>query len=275
MVQLWNSIVLTNAYLERIRDITDSEVEKNINSGEIKELKGDIKLKNVSFAYTVNSKEVIKNISMHIKPGQKIGIVGPSGSGKSTLSKILLGIYTPTKGKIYFDDLELDKYYKKSLRKQIGAVPQEISLFNKSILDNIRVSNKNISLDKVKKVAKIAQIYDEIEKMPMKYNTFISNMGMNLSGGQRQRIALARAILNNPKILVLDEATSSLDSINESNVSNYFKNIGCTRIVIAHRLSTIIDSDIIFAINNGEIVEFGTHKELMSKKGFYFNLYSC
>lgn len=275
MVQLWNSIVLTNAYLERIRDITDSEVEKNINSGKIKELKGDIKLKNVSFAYTVNSKEVIKNISMHIKPGQKIGIVGPSGSGKSTLSKILLGIYTPTKGKIYFDDLELDKYYKKSLRKQIGAVPQEISLFNKSILDNIRVSNKNISLDKVKKVAKIAQIYDEIEKMPMKYNTFISNMGMNLSGGQRQRIALARAILNNPKILVLDEATSSLDSINESNVSNYFKNIGCTRIVIAHRLSTIIDSDIIFAINNGEIVEFGTHKELMSKKGFYFNLYSC
>jgi ABC-type bacteriocin/lantibiotic exporters, contain an N-terminal double-glycine peptidase domain len=110
--------------------------------------------------------------------------------------------------------------------------------------------------------------------MPMKYNTFISNMGMNLSGGQRQRIALAKAILNNPKILVLDEATSSLDSINESNVSNCFKNIGCTRIVIAHRLSTIIDSDIIFAINNGEIIEFGTHEELMSKKGFYSNLYS-
>lgn len=274
MVQLWNNIVLTNAYLERIRDITDAEIEENINSGEIRELKGDIKLKNVSFAYTINSEEVIKNISIHIKSGQKIGIVGSSGAGKSTLSKILLGIYTPTKGKIFFDDLELNSYCKKSLRKQIGVVPQEISLFNKSILDNIRVSNKNISLNEVKKAAKIAQIHDEIEEMPMKYYTIISNMGMNLSGGQRQRIALARAILNNPRIVVLDEATSSLDSINESNVSNYFKAIGCTRIVIAHRLSTIIDSDIIFVMNNGEIVESGIHEELIKKKGFYSNLYS-
>lgn len=200
--------------------------------------------------------------------------MGPSGSGKSTLSKILLGIYTPTAGKIYYDDLELEQFNKQKLRRQMGVVPQDINLFNNSILENIRMNKDDVDIEAVKRAAEVAQIRDEIESMPMGYYTVISDMGMNLSGGQRQRIALARAIISDPKVVILDEATSSLDSINEARVSHYFKSNGCTRVVIAHRLSTIIDSDIIYVMNEGRIVELGSHDQLMAQKGPYYQLYS-
>lgn len=273
--QTWNNFLLSTSYLERLKDITDMEIESNPE--EPKELKvtGDIKLKNVSFAYTNSSEPVIKNINMHIKKGEKVAIVGASGSGKSTLSKILLGLYEPSSGDIYFDDINFKELNKQSIRRQLGVVPQDICLFNKSILENIKMNNMDISIDDVKKAASIAQIADEIETMPMGYHTLVSDMGLNLSGGQRQRIALARAILNNPKIIILDEATSSLDSVNEMKVSNYFEHIGCTRIVIAHRLSTIIDSDVIYVMDKGEIIEQGTHKELMMLNGAYAQLYKA
>ena len=153
-------------------------------------------------------------------------------------------------------------------------VPQDVSLFNKSIYENIAMDRKDIKEYQVIKACKIAQIYYEINSMPMKFNTFVSESGGNLSGGQRQRIALARAIVNEPKILLLDEATSSLDNINEKNVSNYFKEIGCTTIVIAHRLSTVRDADCIIVMDNGEIVEKGTHEELIEKRGHYYRLYN-
>lgn len=273
--QTWNNFLLSTSYLERLKDITDMEIESNPKEPKELTVTGDIKLKNVSFAYTNSSEPVIKNLNMHIKKGEKVAIVGASGSGKSTLSKILLGLYEPSSGDIYFDDINFKELNKQSIRRQLGVVPQDICLFNKSILENIKMNKIDISIDDVKRAASIAQIADEIETMPMGYHTLVSDMGLNLSGGQRQRIALARAILNNPKIIILDEATSSLDSVNEMKVSNYFKHIGCTRIVIAHRLSTIIDSDVIYVMDKGEIIEQGTHKELMMLNGAYAQLYKA
>ncbi|WP_339319388.1 peptidase domain-containing ABC transporter [Paenibacillus sp. FSL R10-2734] len=274
LFQTYNNFVLASSYLDRIRDITDAKIEKNPDVPVEHQIKGDIRLEGVSFSYTNHAQEVLHNLSLHIKSGQKVAIVGPSGSGKSTLSKILLGIYTPTAGKIYYDDLELEQFNKQKLRRQMGVVPQDINLFNNSILENIRMNKDDVDIEAVKRAAEVAQIRDEIESMPMGYYTVISDMGMNLSGGQRQRIALARAIISDPKVVILDEATSSLDSINEARVSHYFKSNGCTRVVIAHRLSTIIDSDIIYVMNEGRIVELGSHDQLMAQKGPYYQLYS-
>lgn len=273
--QTWNNFLLSTSYLERLKDITDMEAESNPKEPKELEVTGDIELKDVSFAYTNSSEPVIKNLNMHIKQGQKVAIVGASGSGKSTLSKILLGLYEPSSGDIYFDNINFKELNKQAIRRQLGVVPQDICLFNKSILDNIKMNKTNVSMEEVREAASIAQIAEEIEAMPMGYHTLVSDMGLNLSGGQRQRIALARAILNNPKIIILDEATSSLDSVNEMKVSNYFKDIGCTRIVIAHRLSTIIDSDVIYVMDKGEIIEQGTHKELMMLNGAYAQLYKA
>lgn len=275
LFQTWNNFLLSTAYLERLKDITDSEIEQNPDTAKSLNISGDIRLKNVSFSYTNASEPVIKNINLHIKSGQKVAIVGSSGSGKTTLSKILLGLYEPTEGNIYYDNINFKELNKQEIRKQLGVVPQDISLFNKSIYENIRMNKDNVTMDDIVHAAKIAQVASEIETMPMGYHTLVSDMGLNLSGGQRQRIALARAVLNNPKVIILDEATSSLDSVNEVRISNYFRDIGCTRIIIAHRLSTIIDSDIIYVMDKGKLVEAGTHKELMILNGLYANLYKA
>lgn len=273
LFQSWNNFLLATSYLERISDIIDTEIEYNPENPKKIDIKGDIKLENVSFSYTNSSDLVIEDLNIDIKSGQKIAIVGSSGSGKSTLSKILLGLYEPSTGDIYYDGINFKELNKQEVRRQLGVVPQDISLFNKSIYENIRMNKENITLDDIKRAAEISQVAAEIEAMPMGYYTLVSDMGLNLSGGQRQRIALARAILSNPKVIILDEATSALDSVNEIRVSNYFRDIGCTRIVIAHRLSTIIDSDIIYVMDKGKIVEFGNHKELMDLDGLYASLY--
>lgn len=269
----WNNYVLATSYLERLRDITDYELEKSPDSPVSLRVTGDLRLENVSFSYTKHSQEVLKEVSLQIEQGKKIAIVGESGSGKSTLCKVLLGLYMPTRGKIYYNGIDLETLEKKDLRRQMGIVPQDVFLFNNTILKNIKMNKDDVQLEDIKEAARRAQIAQEIEQMPMGYYTLVSEMGMNLSGGQRQRIALARALINNPRLIILDEATSSLDAINESKVSEYFKTINCTRVVIAHRLSTIIDSDIIFVLDNGRLVESGTHEELMERGGMYFNLY--
>lgn len=158
---------------------------------------------------------------------------------------------------------------KKHLRKQMGIVPQDAILFNKSIYDNIAIDSKSVNLDDVKTVSHLVQIGEEIEKIPMGYHTPISECGKNISGGQRQRIVLARAIINKPKVLLFDEATSFLDNINEKKISDLLYKCGCTRIIIAHRLSTVLDSDIIFVLDGGELVDQGTHKELLEKSSLY------
>lgn len=271
--QTWDSFLLATQYLERVRDILDEEKEKSGSIESKNEIKGCIELKNVSFSYTNLSDSVLKNISLKIKAGETIAIVGASGSGKTTLSKILLGLYEPTDGEICYDNINFCNINKKYLRKQMGVVPQELSLLNKTIYENIEMNRTNISQNDIKLAAQYAQIDNEIMSMPMGYNTLISDMGSNLSGGQRQRIALARAMASFPKIMILDEATSSLDAINEQKVSEILKKMGCTRIIIAHRLSTIKEADQILVMDKGTIIEEGTHKELIEKKGAYFALY--
>ncbi|MEL4028784.1 peptidase domain-containing ABC transporter [Caldifermentibacillus hisashii] len=274
LVSTAQSIITMNAYLYRMNDVLDAPVESTPETAIVPEkLYGNIELKNVYFSYTKYSAPVLKNINITIKQGQKVAIVGPSGSGKSTLARTLLGLYEPSSGEIYYDGINLLDLDKKWLRRNVGVVPQDASLFNKSILHNISVYDENPSMDEVYKAAKFAMIHDEIMEMPLGYHTNVSEMSMNISGGQKQRIMLARALLQKPSILMLDEATSSLDNLNEKGIEEHLKNMGCTRIVIAHRLSTIIDADQILVLSNGEIKESGTHDELINKKGYYYDLY--
>ncbi|WP_026528995.1 peptidase domain-containing ABC transporter [Butyrivibrio sp. VCD2006] len=274
LFHMWNDFTIANSYLDRVNDILNAEEEKDIQTGlSINEV-NTIEFRNVTMAYSKSTPPVLKNINLKIEQGEKVAIVGKSGSGKSSLIKLMMGLYNPSDGEILVNDLNLKKVKKVEYRRSISIVPQDIYLFNKSILENIRMNNEDISLDEVIHAAKIAQIHDEIDAMPMKYHTVVSNMGMNLSGGQRQRIALARAIVSKNKFMILDEATSSLDNLNEKRISDFFAGNGCTQVVVAHRLSTIKDADRIIVLDNGEIVEEGTHDELLRRNGYYTELYN-
>ncbi|CKI93100.1 multidrug resistance protein 1 (ATP-binding cassettesub-family B member 1) (P-glycoprotein 1) (antigen) [Streptococcus pneumoniae] len=191
----------------------------------------------------------------------------------SLLSKIPSGLYKIDTGKVLFDGVNINQIDKKILSQNLGVVPQDSFLLNRSILDNITLKHE-VTSQKIEEVCKAVQIYDEIMAMPMKFNTIISEMGSNISGGQRQRIALARALINNPSIVILDEATSALDTINEERITKYIKSQGCTQIIVAHRLSTIKDADIIVVMKGGKIVESGNHKYLMDLGGEYYSLYT-
>ena len=272
---MWNDFTIATAYMERIKDITDAEEEiDNAALKSIDQIK-TITFQNVSMAYTGNSEPAICDLNFTISQGEKIAFVGKSGSGKSTLLKLMLGLYEPTEGKILVNGVDLREINKTAFRQLMGIVPQDICLFNKSILENIRMNDSSISMEQVIEAAKIAQIHDEIEQMPMKYHTVVSNLGMNLSGGQRQRIVLARAIIKKPSVVILDEATSSLDHINERKVSDYFVKEQCTRVIVAHRLSTIEDADRIMVLENGKIVEQGKHNDLLKENGVYAELYQA
>lgn len=272
LVHIVNSFILTKSYLTRIEDVFDAPEEQN--NGKIKKtLQGNISLKNVSYSYSKHSPEVLKDIDLEIKRGQKVAFVGKSGSGKTTLANLITGLLTPNDGAVYYDGTSTEFLDINHIRKQIGIVPQTTNLFNRTILENITLHNSQASIEDAIEAAKIAQIHDEIMEMPMNYNTLISEMGMNISGGQRQRIVLAKALLNKPSILILDEATSSLDYVNESKIDNYLKEINCTRIIIAHRLTTVIDSDLIVVFDKGRIVDYGNHQKLMGRSGFYSEFY--
>lgn len=273
LVSMINDFVMVDTLLERIYDVMDSEVEKD---GDIEgvELKGNIKIEDVCFKYSDYGDYSLKNINMEIKAGQKVAIVGKSGSGKSTLARLIVGLYKPTKGKIYFDGYDSNNLNKKYLRKKISIVLQDNFLFNKSIYENIVANCDDPDMEDVLWAADSAAIHDDIQKMPMNYNTIISESGGNLSGGQKQRIALARAIVNKPKILLLDEATSALDTVTETKIQRNLDDMNCTQVTIAHRLSTIINSDVIFVVEDGQILDHGTHKELMQRCSYYKKLYN-
>ncbi|MED1739149.1 peptidase domain-containing ABC transporter [Bacillus swezeyi] len=274
VVNTVNSFILADSYLKRVQDIYDAKPEKNPdNPIKINKLKGCVLLDKVSLKYSSYHSYVLKDISLQIEEGQKIALVGQSGAGKSTLSRLILGLYEPTEGNIYYDGLNLNDIDKKSFRKMVGVVPQDVTLFNRSVKDNITLNKPEATMEEIIEAAKVAQIHDEIMLMPMKYDTIISELGMNISGGQRQRIAIARALVHKPSILVLDEATSSLDHVNEKRIDDYLSSINCTRVVISHRLNSLVNADKIIVLNEGKIVEIGTHEELIASSKFYSQYY--
>ncbi|MBC8757655.1 ATP-binding cassette domain-containing protein [Kordia sp. YSTF-M3] len=239
-------------------------------------LKGNVTFENVNFAYDSRLDiEVIKNISLNVKEGQQIALVGPSGSGKSTLSSLLLQFYKPSSGSILFDGKPADQFELSKLRNEMALVPQEVILFGGTIEENIIYGDLNASKEEIIKAAKDANAHDFIMSFPDGYETYVGDRGIQLSGGQKQRIAIARAILKNPSILILDEATSSLDSESELLIQDALDRlmIGRTSFIIAHRLSTIKNCDTILVLKNGQIHETGTHDELINiENGLYKNL---
>lgn len=277
LVSLQLSLQEANISMKRIGEILDYEREQNTGEGtfaDIESVDGDIALKNVTFRYG-NRKPVLNRISFTIPKGKKVALVGASGSGKSTIAKLLLKYYTPEEGEITIDGVDVEEYSNHSLRKAISYVPQTIELFSKSIYDNIRVSSMNATIEEVKEAAKAAGAHDFIRKLPMQYYTYLEEAGNGLSGGEKQRIALARAFLKKNQFYILDESTSNLDFATENiifdMIYNKFRNR--TMLIIAHRLATVKNCDVILVMDKGEIVEQGSHEELLEKKGQYYKLW--
>ena len=262
---------LVGDVFERIQDVMESEPEQfNQDRLNFELSKQDIKLKNVSFSYHNN--RILNNICLDIKAGSKVALVGRTGSGKTTLSRIILGLYRVTEGKVLFGDKDLNDLNLSELRKQMGVVLQESFLFNDTIANNIS-GFKNISQKKIEEATKKVRLYDDIMRMPMGFNTIIGENGSMLSGGQRQRLAIARAIVHNPSIVILDEITSNLDALTEQYIDDYFAQTNITRIIITHRLLNSQDADLIVVLDQGNIIEKGTHQELLKQQGEYYNLW--
>lgn len=278
LVSLQLSIQEANISMKRISEILDYEREQDDkdeqNYQELERVDGDIELKNITFRYG-NRKPVLNNVSFTIPKGKKVALVGASGSGKSTIAKLLLKYYEPENGQITIDGIDINEYTNDSLRRTVSYVPQNIELFSKSIYDNIRVSRMNATLDEVKEAAKAADAHNFIKKLPMQYQTFLEEAGNGLSGGEKQRIALARAFLKKNEFYILDESTSNLDFATENiifdMIYNKFRNK--SMLIIAHRLATVKNCDEIIVMNQGEIVEQGTHEELLARKGEYYRLW--
>ncbi|MER2059031.1 MAG: ABC transporter ATP-binding protein [Niallia sp.] len=272
----YNMLQSAIAGAERVFEIMeiDSELDKDSEQAPMKKWKGEVVFENVHFSYEENV-PVLKNVSLHVSPGQMIALVGPTGSGKTTIIQLLTRFYEVDSGKILIDGKEIQHMDKRTIREQIGFVLQDPYIFSGTIRDNIRYGRLNATDEEIEEAARLAHADLFIRKLPDGYNTYLSGDGSKLSHGQRQLLTIARAVLANPSILILDEATSSVDTRTELHIQEAMKYLmkGRTSFVIAHRLSTIREADIILVINDGEIVEKGTHDELLVQKGFYANLY--
>ncbi len=258
--------------MDMVKPVLDAVPEISEGKQVITRLSGGIELNNVSFRYSENMPLVMDNLSLKIRPGQYVAIVGATGCGKSTLMRLMLGFETPQKGAVYFDGKDISTVDLKSLRRNIGVVMQNGKLFSGDIFSNITISAPWLTMDDAWRAAGLAGMAEDIRRMPMGMHTIISEGSGGISGGQRQRIMIARAIAPNPKILMFDEATSALDNITQKTVSNSLDSLKCTRIVIAHRLSTIKQCDRIIVLDKGKVIEDGKYDELIKKGGFFAGL---
>ena len=275
---IWQNIQELKISFERLADVIDTPQESDETDKDkipLPKIKGEVQFQGIHFSFNKSEKNILDNLDLKVDSGQFVGIVGESGSGKSTLMKLLPRLYKPNKGKIFIDNIDIDKVELYSLRRQIGVVPQEPLLFSGSISQNIALTNPDASSEEIINAAKIADAHNFIMELPDGYSTKIGERATTLSGGQRQRIAIARTLLGSPNLLIMDEATSALDYKTEKNVCDNLANSlkDQTVFFITHRLATIRKADLIIFMKDGCIEELGTHDYLMSKKGLYFDLY--
>jgi len=277
LVNLWQEFQQVGVSVQRLGDVLNSQPEPayNPNRTTLPQVAGQVTFEEVTFRYRPDSPEVLRKISFSVAPGQVIGIVGRSGSGKSTIAKLIQRLYVPERGRILVDGVDLAQVDPAWLRRQVGVVLQENFLFNRSVRDNIALTDPGLSMERVIQAAKLAGAHEFILELPEGYDTTVGEHGCSLSGGQRQRIAIARALVANPRILIFDEATSALDYESEAVIQQNMAQIakGRTVFLIAHRLTTVRPAHRIYVVERGELVEQGTHDELLRAGGFYSRLH--
>lgn len=277
MMNLSTSIQKMKVSIERLSEILDNKLYKDEKFGIVSktDILGNVEFKNITFKYPNEEKEIFKEFNLTVPTGKKVAIVGKSGQGKTTIFNLLLRYFDPDAGVILVDDTPIEDFTEDSLRENIAIIRQEPFIFNKTILENLKIIDPYMSLKKIRNACKLAEIDEYIMSLPNKYDTMIGEGGINLSGGQKQRLAIARALLKNSKIILFDEATSALDNENQSKIKQAIDNLvkDHTIIIVAHRLSTIIDADVIYLIDGGKVVASGTHKQLLKKSLIYKNLY--
>jgi ATP-binding cassette, subfamily B, bacterial len=266
-------IQLLGSYLARLDDVLTTPTETaGRDLRHAPQLTGAVRAEGLTFHYTPHGPPAVDGADLDVSPGQVLAIVGRSGSGKSTLGRLLLGLYAPSAGRVLLDGIDLATLHPRSVRSQIGVVTQDPYIFGLSIRENLALSDPSLPLDRLEAAAELAGIADDIHAMPMGWDTPLVDAGASLSGGQRQRLALARALATQPRILMLDEATSNLDTVTEAQVHANIARLGCTVIVIAHRLATVIDADRIVVMDAGRVVEVGCHRDLVAARGQYAQL---
>jgi ATP-binding cassette subfamily B protein len=273
-----NVLQSTAAAAERVFEFLDAdeEVKDPIDAVKLPEVKGNVTFKNVNFGYN-SDRIIIHDFSADIQPGQKVALVGPTGAGKTTIVKLLMRFYDINSGSISIDGVDIRKFKREDLRSMFGMVLQDTWLFNGTIRDNIRYGDFSASDNAVVAASKMANVDHFVRTLPHSYDLELNEESSNISQGQKQLLTIARAFLANPQILILDEATSSVDTRTEILIQKAMVDLmkGRTSFVIAHRLSTIRDADLILVINNGDIVEQGKHEELLAANGFYASLYKA